>query len=73
MVPILDDDSKIGYSRLFQNKGIRNNGYDVKIPAQDLTNKILSRNSDYNVDVVMWPKVGNSSISVKEVVITSIL
>ena len=53
MVPILDDDSKIGYSRLFQNKGIRNNGYDVKIPAQDLTNKILSRNSDYNVDVVM--------------------
>ena len=39
MVPILDDDSKIGYSRLFQNKGIRNNGYDVKISAQDLTNK----------------------------------
>ena len=73
MVPILDDDSKIGYSRLFQNKGIRNNGYDVKISAQDLTNKILSRNSDYNVDVVMWPKVGNSSISVKEVIITSIL
>ena len=53
MVPILDDDSKIGYSRLFQNKGIRNNGYDVKLSAQDLTNKILSRNSDYNVDVVM--------------------
>ena len=52
MVTILDDDSKIGYSRLFQNKGIQNNGY-VKISAQDLTNKILSRDSDYNVDVVM--------------------
>ena len=37
-----------------------------------LTNKILSYESSYIIDVVMWPKFGNSSISVREV-ITSIL
>ena len=40
---------------------------------QDVTNKILSRDSNYVVDMVMWPKFGNSSISMREVIITSIL
>ena len=31
------------------------------------------RDSNYNVNVVMWTKFGNSSISVREVIITSIL
>ena len=53
---------------LFQNKS-----YDVIILDYDVTNKILSRNSNYIVDVVMWSKFGNSSISVREVIITSIL
>ena len=48
-------------------------GYDVIIPVNDITNKILSRNSNYNVDVFMWPKSGNSSISMREVITTSIL
>ena len=39
----------------------------------DVTDKILSRDSDYIVDVVMWPKFGNSSISISEVTRTSIL
>ena len=39
-----------------------NNGYDV-------TNKILSRYSNYTVDVVIWT---NSSIFMTEVIITSI-
>ena len=50
-----------------------NKGYDVIISVHDVTNKILSRDSNYIVDVVMWPKFGNSSISVREVIITSIL
>ena len=50
-----------------------NKGYDVIIPVDDVTNKILSRDSNYIVDVVMWPKFGNSSICIREVIITSIL
>ena len=50
-----------------------NKGYDVIVPAHDVTNKILLRDSNHIVDVVMWPKFGNSSISVREVIITSIL
>ena len=50
-----------------------NKGYDVIITTHDFTNKILSRDSNYIVDVVMWPKFGNSSISVRGVIITSIL
>ena len=32
---------------------------DVLIPVNDVTNKILSRDSNYIVDVFMWPKFGN--------------
>ena len=49
-----------------------NKGYDVIISVDDVTNKILSRDSNYIVDVVMWPKFGNSSISMREVIITSV-
>ena len=50
-----------------------NKGYDVMIPAHDVTKTLLSRDSSYIVDVVIWLKFGNSSISVREVIITSIL
>ena len=50
-----------------------NKGYDVIIPVDDVTNKILSRDSNYIVDLFMWPKFGNSSISMREVITTSIL
>ena len=50
-----------------------NKGYDVIIPVDDFTNKILSRDSNYIVDVLMWPKFGNSSISLREVITTSVL
>ena len=50
-----------------------NKGYDVIISVDDVTNKILSRDSNYIVDVLMWPKFGNCSISMKEVITTSIL
>ena len=49
-----------------------NKGYDVIIPVDDVTKNILSRDSNYIVDVSMWPKFGNSSISLREVITTSI-
>ena len=50
-----------------------NKGYDVIIPVNDVISKILSRDSNYIVDVFMWSKFGNSSISMKQVITTSIL
>ena len=47
--------------------------YDVIINVYDVTNKILSSDSNYIVDAVMWPKFGNHSISMREVIIISIL
>ena len=48
--------------------------YDVIIFVNDAINKILSRDSNYNVNVVVkWPKFGNSSIFVRDVIITLIL
>ena len=50
-----------------------NKGFWVIIYVHGVTNKILSRDLDYIVDVVMWSKFGNSSISMREVIIISIL
>ena len=50
-----------------------NEGNDVITSVCDVTNKILSRDSNYILDVAMWPKFGNFSISMGEVIITSIL
>ena len=41
--------------------------------VHDVSNKILSRDSNYIVDAVMRPKFGNASISMREVITTSIL
>ena len=54
--------------KLFLNKG-----YAVIIYVHDITNKVLSCDSHYLVDVVMSPKFGNSSFSIREVIIVSIL
>ena len=48
-------------------------GYDVIISVQDIINKILSCDSNYIVDVVIWQKFVNYSIFMREVIITSIL
>ena len=50
-----------------------NKGYDVIIFVCDVTKKFLSRDSNYTVDVFMWPQFGNCSISMREVITTSIL
>ena len=64
---------KLATPGLLKIKIFRNKGYDVIIPDSDVTNKILSRDSNYILDVVMWSKFGNSSISMREVIMTSIL
>ena len=48
-------------------------GYEVIIPVCDVTNTSLSCGSNYIINAVMWPKFGNSSISMRQVIITSIL
>ena len=73
MVTILMMSAKMATLGLLKTKVFWNKGYDVIISVHDVTNKILSRDSNYIVDVVMWPKFGNSSISMREVIITSIL
>ena len=50
-----------------------NKGYDVIIISHDVTTKIFPRYSNYIVDVMIWPKFGNSSIFMTAVIITSIL
>ena len=50
-----------------------NKGYDVIVPIDDVTSKILSRDSNYIVDVFMWQKFGNSGIFMRKVIATSIL
>ena len=47
--------------------------YSAIIPVDDVTNKILSRDSNYIVDVLMWAKFDNSGICMREVITTSIL
>ena len=49
-----------------------NKNYDVIIYVNDFIEKIFSRESNYIVDLLMWPKFGNSSICMREVIITSL-
>ena len=65
--------AKLATPAFLKRKIVQNKGYDVIILDFDVTNKALSRDLNYIVDVVIWPKYGNSSISVREVIITSIL
>ena len=58
---------------LLKKKVFWNKKYDVIIYFWDVTYQILSRDSNYIVDVVMWPKFGDSNIYMREVIITSTL
>ena len=57
---------------LLKLKVFWNKSCDVIIAVNDVTKK-LSRDANYLVDAVMWPKFGNARISMKNVIITSIL
>ena len=65
--------AKMATLGILKIKVFLNKGYDVIISVQDVINKILLRESNYIVDVVMWPKFGNSSFSMREVILTLIL
>ena len=73
MVTISMMSAKMATPGLLKIKVFWNIGYDVILFVQDFTNKILLRDSNYTVEVVMWPKFGNSSISMTEIIITPIL
>ena len=53
MVTILIISAKLATPGLLEIKIFRNKGYDVIINDCDFINKILSRDSNYNVDLVM--------------------
>ena len=73
MVSILTMSAKMATLGLLKIKVFWNKDYDDIIFVREFTNKILSRDSNYLADAVMWPKFGNSSISMREIIITSIL
>ena len=65
--------AKMAALDILKNKGILKKSYDVRIPVDDVINKILSRDSNHIVDVPMLPEFGNSIISMRELITTSIL
>ena len=73
MVTILMMSAKMATLDRLKVKVFWNKGYDAKIFVYDVKNKILSRDLDYIANMVMWPKFGNSNISIREVTIISIL
>ena len=53
MVTVLMMSAKLATLSLLKIKIFLNKGYDIIIPEYDVTNKILSRDSNYIVDVAM--------------------
>ena len=73
MITILMMSAKMATLGLLEIMVFWKKSYDVIICVDDVTNEILSRDLNYIVDLVMWPKFGNTSISMREMIITSIL
>ena len=72
MVTILMTSAKLATLGLLKIKVFCDQGFVIIISVDDIVNKILSCDSNYFVDAVMWLKFGNSSISIREVIIASI-
>ena len=64
---------KLATSCLLKTKIFCKKGYDVVIFFHDVTSKILSHESNYIVDVAIWSKFGDSSISMWDDIIAIIL
>ena len=73
LVIILMMSAKMATQNLHKLTVFWNEGYGVLNSVDDVINKILWHDSNYIVDLFMWPKFGNSSISMKEVITSSIL
>ena len=70
---ILMMSAKLATPGLLEIRVFWKKGYDVITSVPDVTNKMLPCDSNYIVDMVMWLKFSNSSISMREVMIASIL
>ena len=73
MLTVLLTSAKMAITGFLKKKLFWNKSSDVIISVHDVTTKILSCDLNYGVDLVKWPKFSNSSISLGEVIITSIL
>ena len=73
MVAILMVHSKLATLGVLKTKLFWNKIYDILVLVHKVTNKILSSDSNYIVDLVIWAKFGNSTLSLWEVVIATIL
>ena len=73
MVPISMVSVKVATLCLLKIKVFWNKVYDIIFFVYDVTNKISLRESNYVANMVMRSKFGNSSVSMREVIITSIL
>ena len=72
MVKVLMMSAKMAALALLKIKVFWNKGYYVINSVYDVTNKILSHDSNYSMDVVMWLKFGKCSICISGVIIASI-
>ena len=73
MVPILMLSGKMATLGLLKIKVFWKKVFDVISYFHDVTKQTWSHDSNCTVDMVMWPTFGNSSIYMKEVIITSFL
>ena len=72
IVAILMISANLATISFLQIKPFWNEGFGVITFAHDLNNKILWCDSNYTVDVVLWPKFGNSSVEPREVIKTTL-
>ena len=73
MVSILMVSAKLATLDFLKIKVFWNEICDVITSVDDVTNRILSGESSFIAVVIMWPKFGSSSISMREVITTSTL
>ena len=73
MVEFLLISSKFDALNLLKMEVFWSKGYEIIISVYDVANEILSRELNHIAEVIMWPKFGSSSISMREVIMTSIL
>ena len=73
MVEILMMSAKLPTVDLLKTKAFWYKGCDLVISVHDACKRLLSRYWNYIVNLVMWPKFGNCSITIREVIITLIL
>ena len=73
MVAILVMLGKLATLGLAKIKVFWNKGYNVIISVHDVTNEISSCDLSLTVAAVMLPNFGNFSITMREVIITSVL